>query len=446
MQRHEHTMYSCYAKRRQVFRVLAHRRFSKKTEVFVVSQRLGSDLVKKYEFNDARNAVTPQATQTQSSVTNTLQLSLTRNIFPKNYPESVEAGYSSYVTFQVASAVLSSAGGVLSMQSLLTAIGIGAGTLPIAATLNWVLKDGLGQLGGILFASAVNNKFDSEPKRWRFLASLSLELSCLIELLTPLVPTYFLPIASLANIGKNISFLAASASRAAIHISFAKQHNLADITAKAGSQNILSSMAGTGIGLSVSYAFAGSDLIAQLAAFSTLSLSSLVCTYLSLRHVTINTLNMSKLLHIVDHAFNSILSSPELTGKLEATILSPVDFIALESYLATSPPTLTAAKCSIHVGGAFHEVFQVYQEYKQIRDVLRREKYVLNVRRSGLQDVVGDQSVIHILFLESADNVDLIMAVVHARVLEHLLSRATSKMNEFQLIKKSYELLQSGRT
>ena len=29
--------------------------------------------------------------------------------------------------------------------------------LPIAATLNWVIKDGLGQLGGVIFASVVSN-------------------------------------------------------------------------------------------------------------------------------------------------------------------------------------------------------------------------------------------------------------------------------------------------
>ena len=60
--------------------------------------------------------------------------------------------------------VLSSAGGVLSMQSLLCAIGIGASeALPLAATLNWVIKDGLGQLGGVIFASVV---------RWRSVQSL----------------------------------------------------------------------------------------------------------------------------------------------------------------------------------------------------------------------------------------------------------------------------------
>ena len=44
------------------------------------------------------------------------------------------------------------------MQSLLYAIGCGAGSIPIAATLNWILKDGIGQLGGIAFASWVSNR------------------------------------------------------------------------------------------------------------------------------------------------------------------------------------------------------------------------------------------------------------------------------------------------
>lgn len=409
----------------------------------MVTQRLGTDVVKKYELNDTD--VIAQPTQAQTKGSSPLLLTkLTQNILPKNYPESVEVGYSSYVGFQMASAVLSSAGGVLSMQSLLTAVGVGAGALPIAATLNWVLKDGLGQLGGILFASAVNNKFDSEPKRWRFLASLSLEISCLIELLTPLVPAYFLPIASLANIGKNISFLAASASRAAIHISFAKQHNLADITAKAGSQSILSSMMGTGIGLSVSYALAGMDLSAQLAAFSALSLTSLLCAYFSLRNVTINTLNMSKLLRIVDHAFSNVLSSPTLSGKLEETLLSPEDFLAFESFLATSTAKPTAANCLIRVGEAFHEVFASNQEYRRVRDVLREERYLLNVQTHTSKESTVPQSVIHILFLESADKADLIKAVVHARVLEHLLSRAASPVDASQLIQQAYDLLSTS--
>ncbi|CAE7441460.1 RUS4, partial [Symbiodinium microadriaticum] len=74
-----------------------------------------------------------------------------------------------------------------------------------------------------------------------------MDVSSFIELLTPLCPAYFLPLASIANIGKNISFLSASASRAAIHKSFAIHENLADITAKSGSQTVLASLLGTSL-------------------------------------------------------------------------------------------------------------------------------------------------------------------------------------------------------
>lgn len=118
----------------------------------------------------------------------------------------------------------------------------------------------------------VNDRFDANPKRWKMVATISLDASCALELLAPLAPGYFLAIASLANVGayylcnicmktqspctpsnrpynthppgKNVCFLSASASRAAIHNSFAKRENLADITAKAGSQFIVTSILG----------------------------------------------------------------------------------------------------------------------------------------------------------------------------------------------------------
>ena len=49
-------------------------------------------------------------------------------------------------------------------QALLHAVGLGEGAIPMAAALNWIIKDGLGQLGGLLAVAAINTKFDSDPK------------------------------------------------------------------------------------------------------------------------------------------------------------------------------------------------------------------------------------------------------------------------------------------
>ncbi len=213
----------------------------------MITQIVDEGTKSSFEWSDAASLyLRRQMPEMSFDISAFIQKSLL-TFLPKGYPNSVRDGYVRYAAGTGLGTMLSSAGGVLSLQSLLVAIGMGAGAIPLAATLNWIIKDGLGQLGGVLFASAVNNKFDAEPKRWRFIASTALEFSSFLELLTPLAPQYFLPIAAVANIGKNVSCLAASASRAAIHQSFAVSENLADVTAKAGSQTILCSTMGTGM-------------------------------------------------------------------------------------------------------------------------------------------------------------------------------------------------------
>jgi hypothetical protein len=158
-----------------------------------------------------------------------------------------------------------------------------------------------------------------------------MDASSFIELLTPLFPHLFLPLASIANVGKNISFLAASASRAAAHRAFATHENLADITAKVGSQSILASMLGTGLGITVATAIgsvSGGDASLTysmtLGAFAACSAINLAATYASLRNVTLTTLNPGRF----DYLFSRWLT--------EKTLLSPREFASHE-YLLGAP-------------------------------------------------------------------------------------------------------------
>jgi hypothetical protein len=181
-------------------------------------------------------------------------LSLVQHFLPKNYPHSVSSCYANFSSWQAVQMVVSSASGVLTMQSLLFAIGVGAGSVPMAAALNWILKDGIGQLGAIIFGSWAGNRFDSDPKRFRMLGCVAQDTSHFLEALTPLAPHLFLPLASLANGCKNITWFAASSTRAAINKSMCLSENLADVTGKAVSQSIASSLAGTALGIGLSTA------------------------------------------------------------------------------------------------------------------------------------------------------------------------------------------------
>jgi hypothetical protein len=56
--------------------------------------------------------------------------------------------------------------------------------------------------------------------------------------------------------GKNITWIAASTTRASIHKSMCRQENLADVTGKAVSQSIAASLLGTALGIGVSSSLA----------------------------------------------------------------------------------------------------------------------------------------------------------------------------------------------
>ncbi|CAH1759390.1 5128_t:CDS:2 [Entrophospora sp. SA101] len=235
---------------------------------------------------------------------------------PKGYPDSVTKNYWGFVKWQFYHNVAGSVT-VLSTQSLLYAMGLGAKSIPLAAALNWIIKDGLGQLGGVIYAAVISDRFDSEPKRHRFQATVAMQLSSLLELLAPLWPGMFLIIASISNIGKNISWLASSATRAQMHKTFALRENLGDITGKSGSQTTAAGLLGTALGVVISViitkyyypamialdATANSlitsiqPIIPIFIAFIPSSIFNIYGSYRSSLYVTTSTLNIPQISH-----------------------------------------------------------------------------------------------------------------------------------------------------
>jgi hypothetical protein len=66
----------------------------------------------------------------------------------------------------------------------------------------------------------------------RYVTAAIFTLSVGLEMVTPLFPQYFLPIATLANVGKSIGLTTYVSTSPSIHKSFALGENLADISAK----------------------------------------------------------------------------------------------------------------------------------------------------------------------------------------------------------------------
>ncbi|KAK7338921.1 hypothetical protein VNO77_19555 [Canavalia gladiata] len=154
-------------------------------------------------------------------------------------PKQVTGNYVDYVKWKLLHRVFSSALQVLATQAMFTAMGVGySSSLPSAAALNWVLKDGLGRLSRCIYTASLASAFDTNLKRVRFTTSVLFVASIGLELLTPAFPQCFLLLATIANISKQISLACYLATRSAVHQSFAIGDNLGEISAKAQIQTV----------------------------------------------------------------------------------------------------------------------------------------------------------------------------------------------------------------
>ncbi|XP_056158763.1 protein root UVB sensitive 4 isoform X2 [Syzygium oleosum] len=214
-------------------------------------------------------------------------------------PKRVSATYLDYVKWKLLHRVFSSALQVLATQAMFRAIGIGySRSLPSAAALNWVLKDGLGRLSRCIYTASLASAFDTNLKRVRFSTSVIFSLSIGVELLTPVFPQYFLLLASIANIAKQISLACYLATGSAVHRSFAVADNLGEVSAKAQIQSVCFDNLGLMLAALLNMSFKNNQrLLAALpfVVYPIFAALDLLGIYQGLKYVHLQTLTKDRL-------------------------------------------------------------------------------------------------------------------------------------------------------
>jgi len=218
---------------------------------------------------------------------------LMRYFLPVGFPASVGPDYWEYTTWRLSAFFWGGCVGVFSTQGLLLAVGVGRqSSAPLAAALQWVIRDGVGRAGRMIF-SQIGTGFDAETKQHRLAAAAVLNLSCTLESLSPVFPGLFLPIACLANLAKGASTIAAASTRGAIYRSFMRRENLGDITAKQETVGVAGDLAGTALGIALSR-LTSSSLVYSSLAFAGVSMLHLYSAYREVRALQLNTLNRQR--------------------------------------------------------------------------------------------------------------------------------------------------------
>jgi hypothetical protein len=265
------------------------------------------------------SAAAATATPTQQGVIRRAREAAATLFLPADYRTAVAPEYLRYAGWQALSAVTGTVTGTLALQALLQAVGASpAVAVGLAASANWLIKDGIGLLGGVLFAGAMGTRFDAAPRRYRLLAALLVQGACAAELCTPLAPHLFLPLAAASNVAKNVGWLAASATKAAMHRGMALRDNLGDVTAKAGTQATAAGLAGTALGIAASW-LVGTDVWGLLALFLPLSAVHVWSAYAGSRAAVTRTLSIPR----AEAVLAPLLLAPTATRARDPTKLLP---------------------------------------------------------------------------------------------------------------------------
>ena len=380
----------------------------------IASERYGSNSEEYTIFDDSTvQLVTPTQHQKESSKWNGAKNFIKSAFLPAGYPESVSEDYLEYQTWDTVQAFCSSITGLLATQAVLKGYGVGNEKATVAAaTITWMLKDGMGMIGRILFTWMKGTQLDCDAKRWRLVADILCNLAILLDLMAPLFsPHFFIIIVCMSSVARSLVGVAGGATRAALTLHQARRDNMADVSAKDGSQETLVNLMALLAGFVITPLVSDNQLLVWVLFFVFTALH-LLANYRAVCFVVMETYNLPRLQLSVQHFLQTHhVLNPKQIAKLDPVLSRPGLF------------------CSVRPGLRLADVMQSVDLKKMAES---SPAYMVGFNHL--------QRVINIAFSVDAQPSDILKGCVHALLLDVLLknhgrgkpvSTAFPDVNEF---------------
>ncbi|XP_059648320.1 protein root UVB sensitive 6-like [Cornus florida] len=313
-------------------------------------------------------------------------------VVPEGFPDSVSPSYVPYMTWRALKHFFGGAMGVFTTQTLLSSVGVSRNTATQGAVaVNWILKDGAGRVGKMLF-SRQGRKFDYDLKQLRFAGDILMELGAGVELATAAVPHLFLPLACAANVAKNVGAVTSTSTRTPIYKAFAKGENIGDVTAKGECVGNIADLLGTG--LSIIMAKRNPSLVNT---FALLSCGYVLSSYQEVKSIVLHTLNRARFTVAVE----SFLTTGRVPTLQEGNMMENIFSFPWSKHRP------------IVLGSRFKDAFQDPNSYLAVQPVFEKERYIVTYNPS--------KGNIYALFKDQAKSDDILKAAFHAHVLLHII-------------------------
>ncbi|TRY98223.1 hypothetical protein DNTS_035193 [Danionella cerebrum] len=337
--------------------------------------------------------------------------SVFKSVFlPQGYPESVSEDYLQYQLWDTVQAFSSSLSGTLATQASLKGVGVGNQEATVAAaTITWLLRDGTGMLGRILFAWLKGSKLDSEAKKWRLFADILNDVAMFIEIAAPYFPPFFTLIICIAGIFKSIVGVAGGATRAALTVHQARRNNMADISAKDGSQETLVNLAGLLVSLAL-IPLVTENPVLTFILFFLFTLLHLFANYKAVRSVVMDTLNEARLSIVLHHYIR------------HGQVLHPAEANQRE-------PVFLSFRRSVHVkfGVRLSDIIHGPEEL-QLALKNNSKPYLIGIKKGAVCVCLGSDASVR----------DELMAACQALCLSAVLS--TASQDAWKLVSQSHQM------
>ncbi|XP_034891275.1 protein root UVB sensitive 6 [Populus alba] len=350
-----------------------------------VAERDDSGLFKK-------NSIRAVGLQTPQAPVEELMGFIRSYVVPEGFPDSVIPSYVPYMTWRALKHFFGGAMGVFTTKTLLNSVGVSKSqAIPGAVAINWILKDGAGRVGKMLYARQ-GKKFDYDLKQLRFAGDLLMELGAAVELATAAVPHLFLPLACAANVAKNVAAVTSTSTRTPIYKAFAKGENIGDVTAKGECVGNVADLLGTGLSIMISKR--NPSLVTT---FALLSCGYVFSSYQEVKSVVLHTLNRARF----SVAVESFLKTGQVPSLHEGNVKENIfNFPWLKDR-------------SISLGPRFKDAFQDPRAYLAIEPLFERERYIVTYNPS--------KDKVYALLKDQAKPDDIVKAAFHAHVLMHFI-------------------------
>lgn len=258
-----------------------------------------------------------------------------------------------------------------------------------------------------LFFSCCRTELDGQCKKWRLFADILDDIAKGIELLVPYFSSYSVVILCISTTMKSIVGVAGGATRTALIHHQAIQNNVADVSAKDGSQETCVNLIASFFGIFILSLFHDGQYLLELYLF--LVAVHLYANYSAVKALCLDTFNEDRLAIIIkNYMMNEQIPEPRKVNKEESVFL-------------LKNPTRSVHGFDIKIGVSFTSILKrkiiSYMEIEFLLKFFENRKYIITI------DV--EKRNIFIILKKDAQTTEILEAYFYASMCAFYLCIAT---------------------